>query len=59
MMCLGQWLKADLAAVDRSVTPWVFVGFHQPYVNSNTAHPIQTEGERTMPFYLIEQLENY
>lgn len=38
------WLQADLAAVDRSVTPWVFVVFHQPYVNSNTAHSIAAEG---------------
>jgi hypothetical protein len=38
------WLEADLAGVDRSVTPWVVVSFHQPYVNSNTAHPIDSEG---------------
>lgn len=38
------WLQADLAAVDRSVTPWVFVAFHEPYINSNTAHSISSEG---------------
>lgn len=38
------WLKADLAGVDRSVTPWVVVSFHQPYVNSNNAHSIESEG---------------
>jgi len=38
------WLIADLAAVDRSSTPWVFVSFHEPYVNSNTAHSMETEG---------------
>lgn len=38
------WLQADLAGVNRSVTPWVVVAFHQPYVNSNTAHSISTEG---------------
>jgi hypothetical protein len=25
------WLEADLAAVDRSVTPWVVIGLHQPF----------------------------
>jgi len=38
------WLQEDLATVDRSVTPWVMVVFHEPYVNSNTAHPMKTEG---------------
>jgi acid phosphatase type 7 len=38
------WLEADLAAVDRAVTPWVIVMFHEPYMNSNTAHPIAKEG---------------
>ncbi len=28
------WLKADLAAVDRSVTPWVFVFQHRPLLCS-------------------------
>lgn len=40
----SKWLEADLNAVDRSVTPWVFVVFHQPYMNSNTAHSYSTEG---------------
>jgi hypothetical protein len=39
------WLMNDLASVDRSVTPWVFVVFHQPYMNSNTHHDIASEGE--------------
>eukprot|EP01038_Epipyxis_sp_PR26KG_P005589 gene5589-7717_t len=38
------WLVNDLSSVDRAVTPWVFVVFHQPYVNSNTAHNMATEG---------------
>jgi acid phosphatase type 7 len=48
--CLGAgspqlaWLRADLASVNRSVTPWVVVAFHQPFVNSNTAHSIAKEG---------------
>jgi hypothetical protein len=39
------WLQKDLATVDRADTPWTFVVFHQPYVNSNTAHSMSTEGE--------------
>ena len=38
------WLENDLSSVDRSVTPWIVVSFHQPYVNSNNAHSIETEG---------------
>lgn len=38
------WLQQDLASVDLSVTPWVFVVFHQPYVNSNQGHSMETEG---------------
>jgi hypothetical protein len=38
------WLVSDLAAVDRQMTPWVVVMFHEPYMNSNTAHPIAKEG---------------
>mmetsp|Transcript_12903 Transcript_12903/g.21607 ORF Transcript_12903/g.21607 Transcript_12903/m.21607 type:complete len:502 (-) Transcript_12903:312-1817(-) len=39
-----KWLQADLAGVDRALTPWVVVVFHQPYMNSNTAHDIPSEG---------------
>jgi hypothetical protein len=38
------WLVADLAAVDKAVTPWTFVIFHEPYVNSNKKHNIRLEG---------------
>lgn len=38
-----KWLVADLAKVDRSVTPWLIVLFHAPWYNTNTAH--QGEGE--------------
>jgi hypothetical protein len=38
------WLENDLATVDRDITPWVVVVFHQPYVNSNTAHSMNSEG---------------
>jgi len=38
------WLQNDLANVNRDVTPWVIVVFHQPFLNSNTAHSMKTEG---------------
>ena len=38
------WLAADLAAVNRALTPWVIVLIHQPYYNSNNAHNMATEG---------------
>jgi hypothetical protein len=47
------WLEADLAAVDRDITPWVVVAFHQPYMNSNTAHSIANEG-----VYIQEAVED-
>ena len=40
---ISKWLAADLAAVDRTKTPWLFVVVHAPMYNSNTAH--QGEGE--------------
>jgi hypothetical protein len=48
-----QWLQNDLAAVDRAVTPWVIVVFHQPYVNSNTAHSKETEGTFLLTHYAV------
>jgi acid phosphatase type 7 len=38
------WLTSDLKRVDRAITPWVVVAFHQPFVNSNMAHSMATEG---------------
>jgi acid phosphatase type 7 len=38
------WLENDLASVDRDITPWVVVVFHEPFVNSNTAHSMKSEG---------------
>ena len=32
------WLRADLMAVDRTVTPWVFAVHHKPMYTSATAH---------------------
>ncbi|KAJ6727916.1 ACID PHOSPHATASE RELATED [Salix koriyanagi] len=40
------WLKADLAKVDRNKTPWLLVLFHVPWYNSNEAH--QNEGDWMM-----------
>lgn len=37
------WLRADLASVDRKITPWVIVIVHAPWYNTNAAH--QGEGE--------------
>lgn len=35
----AEWLERDLAAVDRSVTPWVALGLHQPfYCSANDDH---------------------
>ena len=33
----------DLASVDRRKTPWVLVGMHAPFYNSNTAHRPEEE----------------
>jgi hypothetical protein len=39
-----KWLQSDLAAVDRTVTPWVIALWHRPWYCSNHAH--QGEGEQ-------------
>ena len=41
-----KWLQADLAAVDRSKTPWIFVNTHAPWYNTNTAHQGDGEAQR-------------
>ncbi|XP_026382592.1 probable purple acid phosphatase 20 [Papaver somniferum] len=33
-----KWLQADLAKIDRSRTPWVFVLIHAPWYSTNEAH---------------------
>ena len=38
-----KWLEKDLQSVDRSKTPWVFVGTHAPWYNSNKHHQNETE----------------
>ncbi|XP_073003800.1 purple acid phosphatase 22-like [Typha latifolia] len=39
-----KWLVADLAKVDRRITPWLIVLLHAPWYNTNSAH--QGEGEK-------------
>lgn len=39
-----EWLAKDLAKVSRTTTPWVLVGMHAPWYNSNHNH--QGEGEK-------------
>ena len=39
-----EWLEKDLAKVDRSRTPWLIVGMHAPWYNSNVAHQGEMEG---------------
>jgi len=39
-----KWLEADLAAVNRQMTPWVLAVWHRPWYCSNHAH--QGEGEK-------------
>ncbi|KAI3868802.1 hypothetical protein MKX03_010388 [Papaver bracteatum] len=34
----NKWLQADLAKIDRSRTPWVFVLIHAPWYSTNEAH---------------------
>ncbi|PKA47550.1 Purple acid phosphatase 22 [Apostasia shenzhenica] len=38
-----RWLRADLAGVDRTRTPWLLAVVHAPWYNTNDAH--QGEGE--------------
>lgn len=41
-----KWLEKDLEAVDRSKTPWVIVGMHAPWYNSNYHHYGEGEAMR-------------
>lgn len=41
-----KWLQADIARIDRVVTPWVFVLLHAPWYNSNAAHKGEGESMR-------------
>ncbi|KAL9676533.1 hypothetical protein QQ045_004747 [Rhodiola kirilowii] len=41
-----KWLEADLAKVDRKVTPWLIVLLHDPWYNTNAAHKGDGESMR-------------
>nr|CAB3489729.1 unnamed protein product [Digitaria exilis] len=41
-----QWLRRDLAAVDRRRTPWLVVLMHVPWYNTNLAHQGEAEAMR-------------
>ncbi len=46
------WLKADLAAVDRAKTPWVFVSHHQPLYTCSQSHlPYKKGRESWQPIF--------
>lgn len=49
------WLEKDLAKVDRSRTPWLLVGMHAPWYNSNVAHQGEMEGMRSTMESLLYQ----
>lgn len=50
-----QWLEADLAAVDRTKTPWVIVGGHRPwYSASANCGPCQTAFEDILYQYNVD-----
>lgn len=38
-----RWLERDLAAVDRTATPWLVAMFHAPWYNSNSGHQGEAE----------------
>jgi len=38
-----KWFTEDLAKVDRSKTPWIVVGMHAPFYNSNRKHHDEAE----------------
>lgn len=49
------WLRQDLRAVNRRTTPWVIVGMHNPWYNSNEVHH-QGEAETSVMQYAMEDL---
>ncbi|KAG9526876.1 hypothetical protein KCV07_g542, partial [Aureobasidium melanogenum] len=53
------WLKADLAAVNRSVTPWVIVFGHRPYYTSgDSCAPCQAAFEDIFIEYNVDLVMN-
>lgn len=53
------WLESDLAAVDRSTTPWILVFAHGPFYNSNVVHQneVATDTLRTAVEPLLRQYD--
>jgi len=41
-----KWLEAELARVDRELTPWLFISTHVPWYNSNNFHFMEGEPMR-------------
>jgi len=41
-----RWLETNLKAVDRKLTPWLVVGWHRPWYNSNWVHQGEAEKMR-------------
>jgi hypothetical protein len=50
-----EWLKQDLASVDRGRTPWLIVGMHAPWYNSNEAHSGEMDDMRDVMEDLLFQ----
>ena len=54
---MGSWLVRDLAAVDRSLTPWVLVGIHRPLVETEKIagdYVVAENLRRIMTPYLLQ-----
>lgn len=49
-----KWLAADLASVDRAVTPWVVLGGHRPMYTSET----NSDSDHTVSLHLQAELED-
>ncbi|CAI5502902.1 unnamed protein product [Closterium sp. Naga37s-1] len=49
-------LQADLAKVDRKVTPWLMAAFHEPWYHSNKDHQLSAPLPSTPPFNLQADL---
>ncbi len=49
------WLEQDLMKINRRITPWVIVGMHAPWYNSNHNHYGEGEEMRTIMEPLLYQ----
>lgn len=41
-----KWLAKELGRIDRTLTPWVVVGMHAPFYNTNFAHQMEANAMR-------------